>query len=53
MIEALFYGERPIAYGSSLINDTFIGVTALLSYLYFIAWLILHFTHQHQTNFLI
>jgi hypothetical protein len=24
MIEALFYGERPIAYGSSLINDTFI-----------------------------
>jgi hypothetical protein len=24
MIEALFYGERPIAYGSSLINDTVI-----------------------------
>jgi hypothetical protein len=24
MIEALFYGERPIAYGSSLINDIFI-----------------------------
>ena len=24
MIEALFYGENPLAYGSSLINDTFI-----------------------------
>jgi hypothetical protein len=26
VFEALFYGERPIAYGSSLINDTFILV---------------------------